>query len=80
MINALQLRLIGTLFLQNNLLKSVTVYGRAGKHAHIAATLNIANVACHPYADSTGPVKSCPKMLPKPEIPSLTPLIVAKAF
>lgn len=46
----------------------------------MAATLNIANAAYHPYEVSTGPVSSCPRILPKPEIPSLTPLIVARAF
>lgn len=34
------------------------VYGNAGKHAHMAATLNIANAAYHPYALSTGPVNN----------------------
>jgi hypothetical protein len=65
---------------QNNFLKSVIVYGRAGKQAQMAATLNMAKAAYHPYARSTGPVSSYPRILPKPDIPSLTPLIVASAF
>jgi hypothetical protein len=49
--------------------------------ALMAVTIeSIRNVGLHPALSLTIPIKICPRILPKPAIPSIMPDTVARAF